>query len=159
MPLMVHSRSRRWSVTTEKHRPLELRMPEPNRLQLVMRLKAIEIDGQTFDTPTTATVNYDLVKNDFDEHELVRDGEVQLDSTLPTDPREFLLKRLDAFFAPLLNAGGVAVPDGGVLGAMNGIVPAGFEVANDWIVIGVDVPQEVIDAIARFRRGEEKPAT
>jgi hypothetical protein len=159
IPLMVHSRSRRWAITTVKHRPLELRMPEPNRLQFVMRLEAVEIDGQTFDVPATATINYDLVKNDFDERELVRDGEVELDTALPTDARSFLHERLDAFFAPLLNAGGVAVPDGGVLGAMNGIKPAGFEVAHDWIVIGVDVPQKVIDALIRYRRGEEEPGT
>ena len=57
------------------------------------------------------------------------------------------------------NAGGVAVPDGGVLGAMNGIEPAGLEVAVGWIVIGLNVPDEVIDAVMRYRRSEEDPAT
>jgi hypothetical protein len=137
---------------------LEMRMPEPNRLQFVMRLKAVEIEGQAYEAPATAMIDYELVKNDFDEYELLRDGEVQLDSALPSDARAFLHKKLDAFFAPLLNAGGVAIPDGGLLGAMNGVEPAGFEVANDWIVIGVNIPQEVIDAVMRFRRGEEDPA-
>lgn len=155
IPLMVHSRSQRWAITTEKSRPLELRMPEPDKFQFVMRLKAVEIEGQTYEAPATAKINYKLVKNDFDERELIRDGEVQLDSALPSEARSFLHEKLDAFFAPLLNAGGVAVPDGGVLGAMNGIEPAGYEIADDWIVIGIDVPQEVIDAMIRFRRGEQ----
>lgn len=159
LPLMVHSRSQRWSVTTFKHRPLELLMPAPNRLQFVMRIKAVEIDGQTYDVPTTATIDYDLVKNDFDELELVRDGEVQIDTPLPTQARSFLHEKLDAFFAPLLNGGGVAVPDGGVLGALNGVQPAGVEVANDWIVIGINIPEEVFDAVMRYRESEEDPAT
>ncbi|MCH7751415.1 MAG: hypothetical protein IH898_04600 [Planctomycetes bacterium] len=159
LPLMVHSRSRRWAITTAKYRPLELRLPEPNRLQFVMRIEAVEIDGQTFDVPATATINYDLVKNDFDEYELVRDGEVQLETALPTNVRSFLHEKLDAFFAPLLNGGGVAVPDGGVLGAISGIEPAGVEVANDWIVIGLNVPDEVLDAVMRYRRSEADPAT
>ena len=159
IPLMVHSRSRRWAVTTIKHRPLELRMPEPNRLQFVMRLKAVEIEGQVFDAPATATIDYDLLKNDFDEHELVRSGEVQLETSLPTNARTFLLEKLDAFFAPLLNAGGVAIPDGGMLGAMNGVEPAGFEVADDWIAIGINIPKKVFDAIIRYRQSEEDPST
>ena len=158
LPLMVHSRSRRWAITTVKHRPLELSLPQPNRLRFVMRLKSVEIDGQTFDVPATATINYDLVKNDFDEHELVRDGEVRLDTALPSDARRFLHEKLDAFFAPLMNAGGIAVPDGGMLGAINGIEPAGFEVANDWIVIGVDIPQDVVDAMIRYRRSQQDSA-
>ena len=159
LPLMVHSRSKRWSVTTAKHRPLELRMPAPNRFQFVMRIEAVGIDGQVYDVPATATINYDLAKNDFDERELVRDGEVRLETALPSDARGFLHEKLDAFFAPLLNAGGVAVPDGGVLGAMNGIEPAGFEIANDWIVIGVNVPDEVFDAVMRYRKSEADPGT
>lgn len=159
LPLMVHSRSRRWAITTAKYRPLELRLPKPNRLQFVMRLEAVEIDGQTYEMPAVATINYDLVKNDFDERELVRDGDVHLETTLPAEARSFVHEKLGAFFAPLLDGGGVAVPDGGLLGAMNGIEPAGFEVANDWIVIGANIPDEVIDAIIRFRRSKEDPGT
>lgn len=157
LPLMVHSRSQRWAVTTVKYRPLEVRLPEPNRIQLVMRLAGVEIDGQTHDIPVTATIDYDLVKNDFDEYELVRDGDVQLKTTLPAHARSFLHEKLDAFFAPLLNGGGVAVPDGGVLGAMNGIEPAGVEVASGWIVIGVNVPEEVFAAVMHTLRSEKDP--
>ena len=49
-----------------------------------MRIESAEYDGETYDAPCTVTVNYELVKNDFDEYELVRDGEVQLESTMPT---------------------------------------------------------------------------
>ena len=158
LSLMVHSRSRRWAVITAKYRPLELCLPEPNRLQFVMRIESAEYDGETYDAPCTVTVDYDLVKNDFDEYELVRDGDIHLETALPTNARSFLHKRLDAFFAPLLNGGGVAVPDGGVLGAISGIEPAGVEVANDWIVIGLNVPEEVLDALMSYRRSEEDPA-
>ncbi|NOZ41292.1 MAG: hypothetical protein GXP24_13855 [Planctomycetes bacterium] len=158
LPLMVHSRSQRWTVTTAKHRPLELRLPEPNRLQFVMRIEAVEIDGQAYDVPSIATINYDLVKNSFDEHELVRDGEIHLETALPSDARSFLYEKLAAFYAPLLNSGGVAVPDGGVLGVLNSIESAGIEIANDWIVIGVNVPEEVLGVLIRYRRSDADPS-
>jgi hypothetical protein len=159
LPLMVHSRSQRWAVTTAKYRPIELILSESNRIQLVMRIEAVEIDDQTYKVPVTATIEYQLVKNDFDEYELVRDDAVHFETTLPTHARSFLHKKLDAFFAPQLNGGGVAIPDGGVLGAMNGIEPAGVEVANDWIVIGINIPEKVFDAVMRYWRSKENPDT
>lgn len=154
MPLMVHSRSKRWAVTTLKHRPLEIEVPEPNRLRLTMRITAVDIGDDHFDLPTVATINYDLVGNDLDEYELLRDGEVQLDTELPTVAASFLHQKLDAFFAPLLNAGGVAIPDGGVLGAMNGTQLAGLQFADDWFVVGLDIPMDVIDSVIEFQRSQ-----
>ena len=155
LPLMVHARSTRWAITTLKHRPLELTMPEPNRLQFTMRITAVDIADEHFATPATATITYDVVENEFEELELVRDGPVLLDTALPTDAKEFLHDRLDAFFAPLLNAGGIAVPDGGLLGAMNDIQMAGVHVANDWIVVGLNVPKEVFDSVWAYQQKSE----
>jgi len=155
LPLMVHSRSQRWAITTHKHRPLELSLPAPNRLEFVMRIEAVEIDGQTFDAPTTATMRYDLVKNEFGEYALARDGQVQLDTGLPTVAREFLHEKLDAFFAPVLDAGGVAIPDGGVLGKLNAVQPAGVRAEANWITIGVNVPDEVLQSLLDYQRSAE----
>jgi hypothetical protein len=159
LPLMVHARSQRWAVATRKYRPLEMSLPAPNRVQLVMRIEAVEIDGQTYDSPATATMNFDLVKNEFDEYALVRDGQVELDSSLPTVAREFLHEKLDAFFAPVLDAGGVAIPDGGILGTLNGVQPAGVRAEDDWITIGVDVPDEVLRALLDYQRTSEDRTT
>lgn len=156
IPLMVHSRSTRWAITTEKHRPLELEIPEPNRLQFTMRITAVDINGERLDTPATATMKYGVVKNDFDEYELIRDGSVELETVLPSDARDFLLEKLDAFFAPRLDAGGVAVPDGGVMGALNGIELAGLSIAEDWFVLGMNIPQNVFDSVRAF---QEQAAT
>ena len=90
LPLMVHARAERWAVTTNKHRPLEFRMPTANRLELVMRIEALDIAERTYAAPAIAVMPYDIVKNDFDEHELVRDGDVKLQTSLPTDARTFL---------------------------------------------------------------------
>ena len=152
MPLMVHARSTRWAVTTRKHRPLEISIPAPNRLQLTMRLTSVDIDGEHFESPAVATIDYDLVSNDLAEYELIRDGEVRLKTDLPTHAKAFLHQKLDAFFAPLLNAGGVAVPDGGVLGAMNDVQLAGLQMANDWFVLGLNIPMEVIDSMMEYQR-------
>lgn len=150
--LMVHTRAPRWAVTTAKHRPLEMSLPAPNRVQFVMRIEAVEIDGQTYDAPTIATMRYNLTKNEFDEYALVRDGAVELDTGLPTVAREFLEEKLDAFFAPVLDAGGVAIPDGGVLGTLNGIQPAGVRAESGWITIGVIIPNEVLKSLLNYQR-------
>jgi len=159
LPLMVHTRAQRWAITAAKHRPLELRLPATNRFEFVMRIDAVEIDGQSYAGPVTATMHYDLVKNEFDEYALVRDGAVQLETALPSAARSFLHQKLDAFFAPLLNGGGVAIPDGGVLGLLNGVQPAGVQAAADWIVIGVNVPDEVLKAVMRYHRAEDDRTT
>ena len=154
MPLMVHSRSTRWAVTTLKHRPLEISVPEPNRLQFTMRLTSLDIADEHYSSPATATIYYDLVKNDLDEYELIRDGDVELTTELPTIAKTFLHQKLDAFFAPLLNAGGVAIPDGGVLGAMNDVQLAGLQFADEWFVLGLNIPKEVIDSMLEYQRSQ-----
>jgi hypothetical protein len=159
LPLMVHARSARWAITTHNHRPLELSLPAPNRLEFVMRIDAVEIDGQTYDVPTTATMDYDLVKNEFGEYALVRDGQVKFDTALPTAARDFLHEKLDAFFAPVLDAGGVAIPDGGVLGTLNGVQPAGVRAEADWITIGMNVPDEVLQSLLQYQRAAGNPTT
>ncbi|MCA9229502.1 MAG: hypothetical protein KDA57_02530 [Planctomycetales bacterium] len=157
LPLMVHARSTRWAVTTEKYRPLEISLPSPDKLLFTMRITAVDIGGERFETAATARTTYKLLKNDFDEYELVRDGEVELDTPLPTDAQQFLSEKLDAFFAPLLNAGGVAVPDGGFLGAFNKIELAGLKTSDNWLVLGLNIPQTVFDAVAEYQRSQ-KPA-
>lgn len=151
IPLMVHSRSTRWAITTEKHRPLELEIPAPNRLKFTMRITAVDIAGERLETPATATIYYNVVKNDFDEHELVRDGAIQFETDLPSDARAFLQEKLAAFFAARLDAGGVAVPDGGIMGAMNNIQLAGLSIADDWFVLGMNIPQEVFDSVWAYQ--------
>ena len=145
--LMVHSRAPRWAVVTPQFLPLELQIPSRNKFRLVFRVDQLLLNGQTFDYPTTASIDYSLVLNEYGEYQLERRGDVQLDSKLPTAEWDFLQKKLSAFFAPLLDGGGVLVPDGGVLGFVNHLKPKGVVAENEWLVAGVDVPQEVIDLL------------
>ncbi len=139
-PLMVHTRSKRWAIVAAKPRPLEISIPGPNRFRIVLRMQRVEIEDEQFPGLTRATIEYHLVKNEFDEYQLERRGEVQLDSPLPEDRQEFLLHKLDAFFAPVLNGGGVALPEGGGLGQLRSLQPGSVEADRDWFSIGINVP-------------------
>lgn len=147
LPLMVHSRATHWAITTTKRRPLELRIPEPNRFELVLQINSVQMNHEKFITPTTATIYYHLVKNEYGEYQLIREGEIELTSTLPTEHRLFLHEKLDAFFAPVLDGGGVVIPDGGILGAMNDIKSTQVLTNNNWITIGVNIPLEAMNEI------------
>ena len=118
VPLMVHARSERWAIMAAKPRPLELSIPAPNQFEFALNIASMELNGEKFEQPTTATVRYELVKNEFDEYCLERRQDVALESTLPSYQRDFLQQKLSAFFAPILDGGGVAVPDGGSLGSL-----------------------------------------
>jgi len=145
-PLMVHSRSTRWAVVATKPRPFEISIPAPNQFRIELRMQRVEIDSQVFTGPTTVTIHYVLQKNDFDEFELTRQGQVQLDSPLPPAQQAFLLSKFSAFFAPTLNGGGVALPEGGTLGKLRGLEPSGVFADRDWLALGVRVPTEFLEA-------------
>ena len=152
LPLMVHSRSARWSLTMAKHRPIEFQIPRPNRFVIVVRVDAVEIDGVTSTVPATAAIDYDLLQNEFGEYELKRDRGVAVDSALPEATRSFLVEKLGAFFGPVLNGKGVVVPEGGMLGALAGLRSRGVHAEREWIVAGWDVPTMVIDELIRLQK-------
>ncbi len=142
--LMVHARSVRWAIVAAKPRPLVIAIPESNQIHIELRIQRVDVGEDQFTGPTSAKVRYQFVKNDFEEFELQRQGEVEIDCTLPTPSREFLLAKLSAFFAPVLDAGGVALPEGGALGRLRELRPQGAIVARDWLSLGVNVPTEVM---------------
>ncbi len=143
-PLMVHSRSVRWAIVAAKPRPLELSIPSPNQLQIQLRIERVEFGDQLFTGPTVATIRYVLSKNDFDEYQLYRQGEVQLDSLLPAEGQKFLLQKLNTFFAEEMNGGGVALPEGGALGRLRGLRPHGASADRGWLNVGIKVPTKVL---------------
>jgi hypothetical protein len=142
--LMVHARSQPWAIVAAKPRPLEITIPAPNRLRMQLNIQRVEIGEEQYTGPTVATIHYQLVKNDFDEYELERQGEVELDSSLPPEAEAFLLSKFDAFFAPVLNGGGVALPEGGALGRLQGLVPRGAVADQNWLLLGIDIPSEFL---------------
>ncbi len=151
MPLMVHSRSKRWTVTMAKHRPLELVIPAKNQFQFIFRATGLEIDGEQYSAPMIAKFTYAMVDNGFGEMDLVRGEDIKLETSLATVPREFLRKKIATFFAPAFRGGGVVIPDGGVLGALRGIESEGVMAENEWIVVSAKIPQKVLDEVLRLR--------
>jgi hypothetical protein len=151
LDLMVHSRAPRWAVIAAKPRPLELSIPSQNVFEFAFHIAALEIDGQKFEQPTTATVRYELVKNDLDEYYLQRDADVVIESSLAPEHQAFLHTKLSAFFAPVLDGGGVVVPEGGGVGSLNMLKFLGVQADLDWLVVGIDVPAEFIDQAMNSR--------
>lgn len=142
--LMVHSRSVRWSVDARKPRPLEISIPAPNRFRIELRFQKVVIGEEQFTGPTILTVEYDLLENEYGEYFLERDQDLALDSSLPAEQEAFLHGKMSAFFAPILDAGGVALPEGGSLGRLRGLQPAGARAADNWLTLGVNIPDEVL---------------
>lgn len=155
LDLMVHSRAPRWAIIAAKPRPLELRIPSPNVFEFALHIESLEIDGLKFEQPTTATVRYELVKNDLDEYYMQRTDDVAIQSSLSEEHKAFLYKKLSAFFAPVLDGGGVIVPEGGGVGSLNLLKFLGVQADQDWLVVGVGVPAEFIDQAMKSR--EEAP--
>ena len=142
--LMVHSRSVRWSVDARKPRPLEISIPSPNRFRIELRFQKVVIGEEQFTGPTVMTVEYDLLENEYGEYFLEREQDLVLDSSLPAEQEAFLHGKMSAFFAPILDAGGVALPEGGSLGRLRGLQPAGARAADNWLTLGVNIPDEVL---------------
>ena len=154
LPLMVHSRSRRWSIRTTRQRPLEIRTAGHNRFEVVFRAEAVYIDGEGFIAPSTTSIVYDLTQNEFGEHQLVRDGDVEIETTLPAEVSEFLYSKVDAFFGPILYGGGVVVPDGGPMGLLKELKSWKVHAENNWVVVATSVPNEVIEQLIQFGKGD-----
>jgi hypothetical protein len=151
LDLMVHSRAPRWAIIAAKPRPLELSIPAPNVFEFTLHIASLEVDGEKFDQPTTITVRYELVKNDLDEYYLKRDADVAIQSSLSAKHQAFLHKKLNAFFAPILDGGGVIVPEGGGVGSLNLLKFLGVQADQDWLVLGINVPAEFIDQVMKSR--------
>lgn len=149
LDLMVHSRGQRWAIVAAKPRPLELRIPAPNQFEFVLHVASLEISGEKFNQPATATVRYELVKNQYDEYYLKRIQDLKLDSQLATFQSDFLHKKLSAFFSPILDAGGVAIPDGDAIGRLNSLKFVGLQADQDWLAVGINVPSEFVDEAMR----------
>jgi len=143
--LMVNYRSQPWSIVTAKPRPLEIAITARDQLSIQLRMQQVTIGDEHFTGPTIATISYALVKNEFEEYQLERQGNVQLDSPLPQASQVFLLRKLDAFFAPVLSGGGVALPEGGTLGRLRSLRSQGVYANDNWLVIGVQVPTEFLE--------------
>lgn len=152
LPLMVHDRAKRWAIRAEKLRPIELRLDGPRRFTFVVRSSSLEVDGREYSASCTATVEYQLVQNEFDEFSLERVGPVQLESELPDDAEKFWHTKLSAFFGPVLDAGGVVMPDSGVIGTLRKLRLAKLKIDGGWLSAAWSVPSEVIDEILAARR-------
>ena len=142
--LMVHSRAVRWAIVAAKPRPLEITIPAPNQFRIQLRMQQVNIGDEQFAGPITATVHYTFQKDEFDEYQLKRQGDVELNASMPEASQEFLSKKLSAFFAPILNAGGVSLPEGESLKRLSSLKPKDAIIDRDWLVLGVDVPTEVL---------------
>jgi len=151
LPLMVHSRSRRWTVTMAKHRPLELVIPKPNHFQFIFRATEMELDGLKYTGPLTAKFTYSMQDNGFNEIELIRQGDVEVETAFDTESRMFLYEKVAAFFAPAFSGGGVVIPDGGTLGALRGLQSDGVKAENEWITLGINIPDDVLNQVLRLR--------
>ena len=149
LDLMVHSRAPRWAIIADQPRPFQLRIPAPNELEITLHIAALELAGVRYREPTTAVVRYQLVQNEFEEIYLKRAGDVVLDSSLTADQQQVLQNKLSAFFAPVLDGGGVMIPDGEGVGAINLLQFAGFRAEQNWIAAGWKVPQEFVDRLMR----------
>jgi len=151
IPLMVHSRAQRWGVLTAKERPLEMQFPEANVVRFLMRIEATEIDGELHQAASLATVDYFLERNAYGEYQLTRRSDVELESNLSEWVAEFLHSKLDAFFAPVLDAGGVEIPEGGLIGSVRDIEPAKVHAENEWLVVHLNIPQSLLDEAIQFQ--------
>jgi hypothetical protein len=158
LPLMVHTRAPRWAMTMAKIRPIELQIPEANRIVFVVRVDSVEIDGVIAAAPTKASIAYFLTLDEFGEYRLERDGGVQLESALPESTSAFLREKLNAFFGPVLSGGGIVVPEGGVLGALRGLRSKGVHADHGWLVAGWDVPPQVVDELIKSQQPRDEPA-
>jgi hypothetical protein len=151
LPLMVHSRAPRWAFTMAKCRPLAVTIAAPEEITFRVRVDAVQIDGATTDVGATATIAYQLQRDKFGDFALLRKGDVQLDADGPAAVRAFVHEKLDAFFGPVLNGGGVIVPEGGAMGAIRSLEWQGLYAGDDWIVTAWNVPDVAIDELVRFQ--------
>ncbi len=142
--LMVHSRSVRWSVDADKPRPLEISIPATNQFLIKLRFQKVVIGEEEFTGQTTLTVAYDLVENEYGEYHLQRVGDVRLDAPLPDEQQAFLLAKMSAFFAPVLDGSGVALPEGGSVGRLRGLQPQGAHAENNWLTVGINMPDDFL---------------
>jgi hypothetical protein len=151
LPLMVHSRAARWAFTMARHRPLAVTIASPEAITFRVRVDAVEIDGAVTNVAATAKITYRLQRDKFGDFALMRDGGVDIDAAGPADVQAFVHEKLDAFFGPVLNGGGVIVPEGGALGTVRSLEWQGLHAKNDWIVTAWNVPDVAIDALVRFQ--------
>lgn len=158
LDLMVHARAKRWAIIADKPRPLEMEIPEANLFRIKLNIAALEVDGDRFTAKTQATVRYHLQQNEFGDYFLEREGNVELDTQLDTHHRELLEKKLNAFFAPILDGGGVVIPEGGATGPMNSLELVGVQATDDWLAVGYIVPQDLVDSFMHAERSEASPS-
>jgi hypothetical protein len=151
LPLMVHSRATRWAIVARRHRPVELQVPQRNLFLLRLTLDSLEIEGEVFSATTVMEATYRLGQNDVGEYHLERDGNLRIETTLADQQRLFLHEKLNALFGPLLNAGGVVIPDGGLIGALKGMQSRGVRAEAGWVVAGLDVPEAVLRQLTKGR--------
>lgn len=151
VPLMVHSRATRWAVTARKVRPLELRIPQRNALELVLRIDAVEINEQVYRQGSTLTFRYELVEDELGELVLRRAGPPRQASQLPAPVQHLLLEKFGAFFGPTLSGRGVIVPGGGLLGLLRELHLEQVVANEEWIAVELNASPTLLDEFNRWR--------
>jgi hypothetical protein len=140
----------------QRHRPIELVIPKLDHFDFIVRVEAIELDRRRIPVSAVATVHYELRQDDLGEYALHRLGDVELQAGPSEEVRRLVHEKIDAFFGPVLNGGGVVIPEGGILAPLRLLQSRGIRADQEWITIALDVPAEAIDEFRRFR-GQQNP--
>jgi len=152
LPLMVHSRARRWAVWTRKQRPLILRIPQKNCLEFVMTVESVEIDDSAYHGAARLLMPYRLEENVVGDVYLKRIGDIQVETDLPAPARELLKEKFGALFGPTITGGGVILPSGGLVGILRNLEVVDIEAKGEWLAANINVPQTVVDDLNRWRQ-------
>ena len=86
-----------------------------NHFAFIVRIEAIELEGRTIAEPAVATIHYELRQDDLGEYALHRLGDVELHTEASSEVRGLVHEKIDALFGPVLDGGGVVIPEGGIL--------------------------------------------
>src|SRR5690606_13079097 len=69
LPLMVHARAPRWTVTAEKSRPLEMRVHDNGRIHIRVRFSGLKVGDEAWKTPVVVDVSYRLTQDAYGEYQ------------------------------------------------------------------------------------------
>jgi hypothetical protein len=147
LALMVHSRADTWAVLATSSRPLDVQTDGPNQWLLRMQFDALKIGGEVYPQPATWEVRYRFAQDEYGDARFTRVGQPVLTTELAPDLREFLHHKLDAFFGEEFSGGGVALPDGGVLGALRNVQLLELEAEGQWLAVSFRIPPVVIQDV------------
>ncbi len=156
LALVIHSRAPRWTVTTRKHLPLMVRLNSVDDIQVRLGVQRLKVGDDTWQGDIEVAADYRWAKTEIQEYRLERKGEVVISGKMDPKFLTFFQTKMDAFFAEVIDGGGVSVPDGGLLGTLKGIQSKGMKIQDGWIVVGLDVPDSTIQELRAFQKGGSK---